>query len=78
MHSWLFPLRGDGAARVKSMDEGTNMGKSKRFLLILAAAFWALAAIVFFSAGEQFRRISVINDALALSDSAFGREAHAF
>lgn len=40
---------------------------SKRFLLTLAAAYWALAALVYFVAGEQFHRLTVTSDALAPS-----------
>ncbi len=43
--------------------------KSKRFLLTLAAAYWALAALVYFVAGDQFHRLTVTSDALAPSSA---------
>lgn len=39
--------------------------KSKRFLLTLAALYWALVLIVYFAAGQQFHRTIVTGDSLS-------------
>ena len=39
--------------------------KSKRFLLTLAALYWALVVIVYLAAGQQFHRTVVTGDSLS-------------